>query len=295
MDRIGILGIGIMGGAYARNLLAAGFEVNGFDIDSGQRERFESWGGIAVSSAADLARNSDVVLCALPVTEALAQAVEGPDGIGSGASEGLVFVEMSTFPIEIKRRAKDYLEPLGVRMVDAPVSGTGLQADDATIVVYASGDEAGIEQLAPVFEAISAGSFALGEFGNGSKMKFVANLLVSVHNLATAEAFVLGMKGGLDPQVIQDVIGAGVGSSRIFEIRGPMIVADDYPAAARLKLFIKDISVISDFAQGIGVETPLLDASLPWYHEAIAEGHGDIDAAALARLLEAKAHFDRSA
>jgi 3-hydroxyisobutyrate dehydrogenase-like beta-hydroxyacid dehydrogenase len=125
-------------------------------------------------------------------------------------------------------------------------------------------------------------------------MKFLANLLVSVHNLATAEAFVLGMKAGLDPQQILDVISAGVGSSRIFEIRGPMMVADSYePAAARMNMFIKDVGVITDFARSLGVPTPLLDASRPLYEQAVESGLGEQDAAALAALLGERAGLER--
>jgi 3-hydroxyisobutyrate dehydrogenase-like beta-hydroxyacid dehydrogenase len=186
------------------------------------------------------------------------------------------------------------LEPLGVAVLDVPVSGTGLQAAAAEIAIYASGDPTAFEKIRPVFDVLGKDTFHLGEFGNGSRMKYVANLLVSVHNLATAEAFVLGMKSGLAPQQILEVISAGVGTSRIFEIRGPMMVDDDYPPAAKLKMFIKDITVIGDSGRGLGVPTPLLDTALPFYEEAIAEGLGDLDAAALCRLLESKAGFTRT-
>ena len=124
-------------------------------------------------------------------------------------------------------------------------------------------------------------------------MEFAANLLVSVHNLATAEAFVLRMKAGLAPQQVLEVISAGVGSSRIFEIRGPMIAGDDYSPAAKLKMLIKEIDVIGEFGRAVGSPTPLLDASLPWYEEAVDVGLGDLDAAALARLLEGRAGLRR--
>jgi 3-hydroxyisobutyrate dehydrogenase-like beta-hydroxyacid dehydrogenase len=199
-----------------------------------------------------------------------------------------VVVEMSTFPIEDKVWAKTELTSAGAILLDAPVSGTGIQADAGEIVVYASGDREAIERVRPVFAVLAKASYDLGEFGNGSKMKFVANLLVSVHNLATAEALNMGIAGGLEPAQILEVISAGVGSSRIFEIRGPMIVADEFPPAARLEMFLKDIAVIGEFGRSIGVPTPLLDASLPWYREAVEQGLGDLDAAALSRLLRAK-------
>lgn len=292
--RVGLVGIGIMGTAYARNLLAGGFAVSGWDIDPGRRELLRRLGGSPGASIAEVAAGCDVVLSALPSTAALSEAVEGPQGVLAGAHPGLVFVEMSTFPLAAKERVRAVLQPAGVAVIDAPVSGTGAQAADADIVIYASGDASAIAQASPVFAAIAKASHDLGEFGNGSKMKYVANLLVSVHNLATAEAFVLGMKAGLDPQQILDVIVPGAGNSKILELRGPMMVANDYrEASARLKMFIKDISVIRDFAGAVGVATPLLDASLPLYEEGMAKGLGELDAAALCRLLEEKAGFDR--
>lgn len=288
MDHIGLVGLGRMGAAYAHNLLAAGYRVTGFDISGDALERLKELGGTPAESSAGVAERSDIVLVALPSGSALHDAVAGPSGLVEGAASGLIVVEMSTLPIATKQEARQALASAGAITIDAPVSGTGIQADAAEIVVYGSGDPDALARVGPVFEVIAKATYDLGDFGNGSKMKFVANLLVSIHNLATAEAFVLGARAGLDPRRILEVISAGVGSSRIFEIRGPMIVADDYPPAARLDMFIKDIGVIGDFGRALGVPTPLLDASLPWYQEAVSSGLGDLDAAALARLLEAK-------
>lgn len=285
MSRIGIVGLGIMGSAYARNAMAGGFQVLGFDIDEARVRQLGEIGGGGEASPAAVAADVDVVLLSLPSVEALDEVVSGDRGLVHGAGPGLVVVEMGTLPIEAKLRARNALDEVGASCVDAPVSGTGLQADAAEIVVYASGEPAALEAARPVFDAIAKATFDVGEFGNGSRMKFLANLLVSVHNLVTAEAFVLGTAAGLDPHQILEVISAGVGSSRIFEIRGPMMVADDFPPAARLAMFIKDIGVIGDFARSLGCPTPLLDASLPWYQRAVEEGLGELDAAALARIL----------
>lgn len=288
MDRVGVVGLGIMGIAYARNLIAAGHSVFGYDVLSDPMTALAELGGSPAGSSADVARASDVVLLALPSVAALRQAVAASGGVVEGAGQGLVVVEMGTFPLEHKKWAQTELESAGAVLVDAPVSGTGLQAGAGEVVVYASGDPAAIERTRPVFDALGKATYDVGEFGNGSKMKYVANLLVSVNNLATAEAFVLGAAAGLDPAKILEVISAGVGSSRIFEIRGPMIVADDYPPAARLSMFLKDIDVIGGFARDLGVPTPLLDAALPWYQKGVEAGLGDLDAAALARLLAAR-------
>ena len=288
MDRVGVVGLGIMGMAYARNLIAAGHSVIGYDVISDPMTALAELGGSPAGSSADVARASDVVLLALPNVAALRQAVAASGGVVEGARQGLVVVEMGTFPLEHKKWAQTELESAGAVLVDAPVSGTGLQARAGEVVVYASGDPAAIERTRPVFDALGKATYDVGEFGNGSKMKYVANLLVSVNNLATAEAFVLGAAAGLDPAKILEVISAGVGSSRIFEIRGPMIVADDYPPAARLSMFLKDIDVIGGFARDLGVPTPLLDAALPWYQQGVEAGLGDLDAAALARLLASR-------
>jgi 3-hydroxyisobutyrate dehydrogenase-like beta-hydroxyacid dehydrogenase len=292
MDSIGVVGLGIMGMAYARNLLGAGMAVSGFDVDEDRLRMLGELGGQPAGSAAEVATGAEIVLVALPSAPSLHSAVDGPGGLTGGSRPGLVVVEMSTLPISDKEWARVALSSAGAIVIDAPVSGTGLQAETADLVVYASGDSAAIDRARPVFAVIAGSVYDLGEFGNGSKMKFVANLLVSVHNLATAEAFVLGMRGGLDPHQILEVISAGVGSSRIFEIRGPMIVADDYPPAARIQMFLKDIDVIGEFGRSVGAPTPMLDASLSWYREAVERGLGDLDAAALARLLMERAGPD---
>jgi 3-hydroxyisobutyrate dehydrogenase-like beta-hydroxyacid dehydrogenase len=137
-----------------------------------------------------------------------------------------------------------------------------------------------------VFDAIGRSTHYLGDFGNGSRMKYIANLLVAVHNLATAEAHALGIAAGLDPALVQEVMTDGVGSSKIFEIRGPMMVNNDYPTAARLDIILKDARIIKDFAESVGAPTPLLDAAIPVYVESSNAGLGDLDAAALCRYLE---------
>jgi 3-hydroxyisobutyrate dehydrogenase-like beta-hydroxyacid dehydrogenase len=144
-----------------------------------------------------------------------------------------------------------------------------------------------------VFEAIGRSTHYLGDFGNGSRMKYIANLLVAVHGLAAAEAHTLGIAAGLDPALVQEVMEDGVGSSKIFEIRGPMMVANDYPPAARLDILLKDATIIRDFARSVGAVTPLLDAAVPVYFESSEAGLGGLDAAALCRYLETQSGIER--
>ncbi len=290
--RVGIVGLGVMGSAMSKHLLGAGYEVVGFDVASDRLEALAALGGEPLGSGAEVARASDVLLFSLPSVSALEAATED---VATGADAGLIAVEMGVFPLAAKEQARDRLAGVGVELMDVAVSGTGLQAADATLVVMASGSPAAFATCKPVFDVIGRSTHYLGPFPNGSIMKFVANLLVAVHSLSTAEAHTLGRAAGLDPHVVQAVISDGVGSSRMFEIRGPMMVAGEYePPAARLDIIKKDATIIQEFARSVGVATPLLDAALPIYTEASAAGFGDLDAAALCKELERLAGLDRA-
>ena len=277
---VGVIGLGVMGSAMSHHILADGHQVVGFDIDPVRRGEFA---GSAVESVAEVAHRAQIVLLSLPSSEALAQVAAE---FANRASPGTVAVEMGTLPLADKEAVHALLASNGVDLLDAPVSGTGLQAADATLVVYSSGDQAAHERVVPIFDLIGKQTFYLGPFGNGSRMKFVANLLVAVHTLATAEAHQLGSACGLAPDLVQEVIAAGVGSSAMFEIRGSMMAADTYePPSARLAIILKDAGIIADHARSLDSPTPLLDAAIPLYQAAVEAGLGDLDAAALRRLL----------
>jgi L-threonate 2-dehydrogenase len=232
-----------------------------------------------------------VVILSLPHVDALEATVAE---ITKDKLPGKTIVETSTFKIADKQRAEQALRKAGHVTLDCPVSGTGAQAAVKDIVIYASGDKKTIARLKPMFAAFSRAAYEVGEFGNGSRMKYIANLLVTIHNVASAEAMVLGIKAGLDPQMIYDLIRAGVGSSRVFEVRGPMMVKNKYEnASMSIKLYQKDLAVIEDFAEGLGAPTPLFSATLPVYSEALAMGFGDLDTASVCAVLEKKAGATR--
>jgi len=161
-------------------------------------------------------------------------------------------------------------------------------------VVYASGGAAEIKKLRPMFAGFTRAVHDVGAFGNGSRMKYVANLLVAIHNVASAEAMVLGMKSGLPPQLIFDLIKTGAGNSRIFELRAPMMVQNYYDAATmKISVWQKDMDVIGGFARKIGVPTPMFDASSAIYTKARRSGHDDHDTAAVCAVMEKMAGLKR--
>ena len=289
-ETVGVVGLGVMGSAMAANLVTAGHPVVGFDIDPERRSSAAGAGVRIENSAGAVGAASGIVVFSLPTVPALADVAAE---VAAHTPEGLLCLETGTFPLEAKMAAREVLAASGVELMDTPLSGTGLQAADRTLVVFASGSREGFDRARAVFEAIGRSSHYLGEFGNGSRMKYIANLLVVVHNLAAAEAHVLGMAAGMDPATVQRMVEDSTGSSKIFEIRGPMMVVDDYPAAARLDVLLKDALIIRDFARSSGAPTPLLDAALDAYRETSAAGMGGFDAAVLCRYLETEAGLVR--
>jgi 3-hydroxyisobutyrate dehydrogenase-like beta-hydroxyacid dehydrogenase len=288
---VGVIGLGIMGGAFARNLSQAGWRVVGFDpIAARQREARQAGVHIA-KSAADVASKTPVIITSLPKPQALAATARA---IAGAKLPRKVVVEMSTFAIEDKEKAERALRKAGHVMLDVPVSGTGAQAASRDLVFYASGDSRAIKRLAPMFDVFGRHVYDVGKFGDGSRMKYVANLLVAIHNVASAEAMVLGMKAGLAPQLIFNLIKSGAGNSRIFELRAPMMVKGKYGnPTMKIDIWDKDMQVIGDYAKKIRVPTPMFDASKPIYIKAMKSGHGAEDTAAVCAVLEQMAKFKR--
>ena len=277
---IGIIGLGIMGSAMAGNLARAGFQVFGYDVAPAQGRALKKAGGTPCGSAAEVARNAGVILTSLPSAEALHAVVKELKGRP-------VVMETSTLPLEDKLAARDALKRSGGTLLDCPLSGTGAQARKKDLVVLASGEPEAFEKTRPYLKGFSRSHYFLGEFGNGTRMKFVANLLVAIHNVSAAEAFTLGMKAGLDPQTIFEVAADGAGSSRMLQVRGPQMVAGDYrDATMKVEVWQKDMKIIGEFAAKLGVATPLFNASAAIYNAAMAQGFAKEDTAAVCAVLE---------
>ncbi len=283
---VGVVGLGIMGSAMSTHLMAAGFVVVGVDPVAGAQEALVERGGRAADDLGALGREAGVVLTSLPSSVA---ALEVARGLASVASAGTIVVETSTLSPAVKRECRDVLAEAGVVLLDCPLSGTGAQARDRDLVVLGSGDAEAFEQVRPVLEAFARSVRHVGPFGNGTTMKLVANLLVSIHNASTAEAFALGVAAGLDPQVLWETVREGAGGSVIFDKRGPLMVERSYrPATARVSMFVKDVGLVQELASDVGVATPVLDATLPLYVEAAENGWDDADAAALLEIVEGR-------
>jgi 3-hydroxyisobutyrate dehydrogenase-like beta-hydroxyacid dehydrogenase len=231
-----------------------------------------------------------VVITSLATLPAVEAAFFGKDGIVRGAAAGTIVIEASTLPLETKLALRDRCAANDITVLDCPISGTGAQAAAKDIVVYASGDRAACNRHRRVFDGFARGSYYCGKFGTGSKLKFVANLLVTIHNLSTAEAMVLGEKAGLDLDLLYKVIGDGAGSSRMFQVRGPLMIAGNYlPPHMKSDVYQKDIDIIDGYARKLRCPTPLFSRSLPLYTAALREGWGQHDTAAIHASLRKRA------
>jgi 3-hydroxyisobutyrate dehydrogenase-like beta-hydroxyacid dehydrogenase len=279
---VGVIGLGIMGSAMAANLLRAGYRVVGYDVLEKRRRDLRRAGGEAVANCREVGLKAGVVICSLPSSVALLRTV---DELVETARPHIV-IETSTLPIAVKESARRRLASGGTVLLDCPLSGTGSQARTRDLVVYASGDRRSYQKITTVLNAIARGHYYVGPFGAGMKTKIVANLLVAIHNVAAAEALVLARKARLHPKTTLRVLGDGAGSSRMLQVRGPMMVKGNYSKALmKLEIWKKDMAIIADFARDVGASTPLFTATAPIYTAATRAG-GDRDTGAVHAVLE---------
>jgi len=286
-----------MGSAMATHLLEAGWTVIGHDIDPERLRAFAAAGGTAVDSAAEVARLANEVLTILPGADVLADVIDGERGLLRAGNADLLVADCGTFDIADKLHCAASLQAAGMRMLDCTISGTGAQARTADLVIYTSGDPTDHLRIAPVFAACARANHHTGVFGNASKVKFIANLLVAVHTVAAAEAMVLAQRAGLDLSTVYDLVRAGAGQSRMFELRAPQMVAGRYDqeVASKLDVWQKDMQVIGRFAKSLECALPLFSSSAQTFTAAMAQGMGKEDMAAVCRVMERLNGIERCA
>ena len=286
-EPVGVIGLGIMGSAMSTNLLAAGFPVLGFDVDAGRRDEHVERGGVVCERPADVARGAGVVITSLPSAAALIAVLDGEGGLHAGRRAGLVVIDTSTLSPEAKQDGHDRAQAWGATLLDCPMSGTGQQARSGDLVAYVSGDEHAKSIALPVLAAFTRAQHDLGAFGRGTSMKLVANLLVTVHNAAAAEALLLAQRAGLDLHQVLAAVGDGAGGSRMLEVRGPLMAAGRFSEpTATVATMQKDIALIAAFAGSVASPTPLFSASAVLYQAAVAQERLDEDTACVFGVLQ---------
>ncbi|MGB8608211.1 NAD(P)-dependent oxidoreductase [Bradyrhizobium sp.] len=285
---VGMIVLGIMGSAMSKNLIKAGFSVIGYDVLPRAVDAFVAAGGRAAKSVGEVGSSADILITSLPAASALFDVAR--ELLTLPRADRIV-AETSTFTLDDKTKAQEQLGQVDIIMLDCPLSGSGVQALERDVLVYGSGPKEAYDRCLPVFNGFSRAPHYLGVFGNGSKMKYVANLMVAVHTVVAGEAFTLARKAGLDPAQMFAVVSDGAAGSRALDVRGEMLIADTYlPIRTMpLELWRKDMRVIADFANSLACPTPMFSAAVPLFNAAVASGYGDQDTAAVAAVIEAMA------
>lgn len=285
---IGVVGLGIMGSAMSASIMASGRDVVGFDIDAARLGEHAGRGGLTAASATELAARCDVVVTSLTSSRALEAVLTGPDGLCVGDAPGLIIIETSTLSPDEKSQARHRADERGAVLLDCPMSGTGQQARSGDIVAYLSGDSSAAKAAATeILLMMCRAVYDVGTFGNGTRMKLIANLLVAVHNAAAAEALVLAKRSGMDLDGVLAAVGDGAGASRMLAVRGPLMISEDFSTATmRVSTFQKDIDLIAAFASDVGSPTPLFSATADLYRMAVEQGRDDEDTACVFGVLE---------
>ena len=267
MKTIGSIGLGAMGGSYAKFLIEDNYTVYGVDPDTQNAEIFTSLGGVLLNNISDLIDKSDVIILSLP-TVPIFKEVINEIVVNGKSNESKILIDMNTISLDDKIQTKNKLEKLNISMVDAPVSGTGAQAKVKDIVVMSSGDKTIVDECDDIFRSFSKQNIYVGEFGNGIKFKIMANLLVTVHNTVTAEALLLGQKAGLEERMIYEVLNAGAATSVMLDKRMPLMINKNYePATASMRIFLKDIDVITDYLKSNNLNSPTFEAAANLYNQ----------------------------
>ena len=264
---IGLIGLGAMGGAYAKHLLKNNFKCFGIDLDKKNILKFIQLGGQEITYD-ELFNKVEIVLTSLPSLNAYKDVLNNLKRLGKNNPKKII-LDMNTISIDDKNMFKNEIIGLNIDMLDSPVSGTGAQAWEADLTVFASGSKELIDKCMNIFRAFSKEVINVGSFGNGMKFKILANLLVTIHNTAAAEALRLGELAGLDQDMIFKVLGNSAATSVMLQKRMPLMINKNYePPTASYNIFLKDVDIIRNFIKDNNVTLPTFEGSAKIYDKA---------------------------
>jgi 3-hydroxyisobutyrate dehydrogenase-like beta-hydroxyacid dehydrogenase len=286
METIGFVGVGRIGMPICEHLIKRGYRVVGWRRSS--LAAFENIGGVPARAPAEVGAQADIVFSCMPSTEALDDVMQGRQGLVHSARPGQIVVELGSHPQADKRRQIAPLAQKGATFIDGEVSGTPTMVAVRKGVIYIAGDPEACKKIEPVIAAFADSCLYFGAFGAASKVKLINNHLVAINLAATAEAMALGLKAGVDVDLMIKAIASGSGGSTQFAIRAPMIAAKRYtPPLGAPSDFFHYFSMIHDFAASVDTATPLLDRAMEIHQRAIDTGYGDLDNAALVEVINA--------
>lgn len=284
METVGFVGVGKIGLPIAQNLIKTGYRVVGYRRSS--LAEFEKSGGVPARSAADVGAQADIVFSCLPSDEALEDVVQGPHGLVHTARPGQIVVELGSYPVPVKQRQIEPLAEKGAVFIDGEVAGTPGMVAARKGVVFLAGDAQACKKLESVVAGFADSCIYFGPFGAASRVKLINNLLVAIHIAATAEAMALGVKAGVDVDLMIKAITNGSGGSTQFGIRAPWMAQRRFkPVQGTIPGLQHYIEMIGEFADSVGVATPLLDRTAELFERFVALGLSDCDGAAMIDVI----------
>ena len=284
METVGFVGVGKIGLPISENLMKSGYRVLGFRRSS--MTEFESKGGIPARSPAEVGEKADIVFSCLPSSEALDEVVQGPQGLVHSARPGQIIVELGSHPVPRKARQLDPLAAKGAIFLDGEVSGTPGMVAERKAVIYLAGNPDAAKKVERVVSGFADLCLYFGPFGAASKVKLINNLLVALNIAATAEAMALGLKAGVDVDLMIKAIASGSGGSTQFAIRAPwMAQRRFFPVQGTVPALLHYFDMIAELAESLNVATPLLDRAWELYQRFIDMGLSDRDVAAMVDVI----------
>ena len=286
MNRVGIVGLGLLGTAVASRLLQGGVEVTGYDVRPEQTHALASAGLRAAENTAGACEGADAVFTILPTLESVEEVLCGPGGVLENAHRDTVIIQMSTISPSLARRMGDAAAARGYRFLDAPISGTSAMVAAGDCALLVGGDTNYLEFCRPLLATIAHRIIHIGEVGAASLAKLATNLLVALNTAAVAEALMLGVKGGLDKARLLDAWEGTAASSRMMEVRGPFMAEGRYPPQMKLDLFMKDLRLMLEEGRRLGAPLPLTEVAERLYAGAAAAGRGSEDLASVMTVIE---------
>ena len=292
IKNISVIGLGLMGTPIATLLMKAGYQVTGFDIIKKQISNLVSLGLKAANSSKEAAKGADLILLSLPTWNAVLEAVEGKDGVVAGAKKGQIVVDTSTSPPWESKALCGRLAKKGIEWMDVPISGSSAQARVGNMVFMAGGKKSTFERIKPVLDQIGKKTVYVGKHGDGATLKLIINHTLYLNEAAAIEGLVLGLKAGIDPNVMFDVITSGAASSDLLIARGRDMLAGNFEPKGPTVLAIKDLGLSLETGRKLGVVLPIGALYHQFLLKAQYNGWERNDATVVMRLYEEWAGMD---
>ena len=283
---IGFIGLGIMGSSMSKNLLKAGYELVVLDLNREAVQDVVSAGATEAHSPKEIAQKSQVVITMLPDSPDVELVALGADGLIEGMSEGMIYVDMSTIAPSTSTKIAEKMAEIGVKCLDAPVSGGDVGAKNATLSIMVGGEQDSFDQISPIFETLGKTIVLCGQSGAGQTVKACNQIQVALNFVGMAEALVLGTKAGVDPAIIVEVLSGGYAQSRVMDVRGPRIVKGDFEPGFKSKFHFKDLNIIMKTGNDYKVPLPATSLAHELFMAMMSAGRGDLDHSGVITVLE---------